>query len=125
MNAGAEIGDFSPRMSVPPNHSTITITHVPRNSLTGCAIAWRMVTRMVALRSSLLTLRKRADIFFSARKALTMRRPPSVSSICDIVSLSFACASSDFCLSLRPTSPIIHPRTGNTVTVNSVSSQLI
>ena len=36
--------------STPPNHSTMTIMTVPRNSLMGCAIDWRMFTRMISLR---------------------------------------------------------------------------
>ena len=80
---------------------------------------------MVAARSSLLHFSKRADIFFSAMKALMILRPPRVSSICDVVSPSFCCATSDFALSLRPIEPITQPSTGMTQIVKSVSSQLM
>ena len=36
--------------SEPPNQSTMTIISVPRNSLIGWAIDWRMFTRMMSLR---------------------------------------------------------------------------
>ena len=78
----------------------------------------------MASRYSLLHLSKRASIFFSAMKALMMRRPPSVSSSWDMVSLHLLCASSDWRFSFLPTVPMIHPMTGTTSRVNTVSCQL-
>ena len=115
---------FCPKINVPPNHSTATIRMVPKNSLIGCAIAWRIATLFVASRSSLLHLVKRLIILSSAIKALMMRKPPSVSSNCDIVSLHFACASSDWRFSFLPTTPINQPIPGNTIIVKRVNCQL-
>ena len=50
-------------------------------------LAVRLISLVMG--SSLLTLRNRLDIIFSARNAFTMRKPPSVSSIWDIVSPNF------------------------------------
>ena len=41
-------------ISVPPNHNTMTMSIVPRNSLIGCAICWRMLTWLMVLRYRLL-----------------------------------------------------------------------
>ncbi len=117
--------DCSPRISEPPNHNTSTISRVPRNSLIGCARAWRVATRFVALRNSLLHCVKRSIIFCSAMKALIMRRPPNVSSSWVIVSLHLPCASSDWRFSFFPTFPITHPIPGTTNRVNRVSCQLV
>ena len=58
-------------------------------------------------------------------KALMIRNPPRVSSNCDMVSLHFACASSDCRFSFLPTVPITQPMPGSTSSVNSVSCQLM
>ena len=89
MKVEASMEELFPRIREPPNQSTMTIKMVPRNSLMGCANAWRMDTRLVASRYSLLHLLNRSIIFFSAVKALMTRRPPSVSSSCAMVSPHF------------------------------------
>ena len=58
-------------------------------------------------------------------KALMMRRPPNVSSNCDMVSLHLLCASNDLRFSFLPTRPISQPMPGNTRMVKSVSCQLV
>ena len=113
------------RISEPPNQSTSTMSTVPKNSLIGWARLWRMATRLVALRYSLLHFTKRFIIFSSAINALMIRIPPNVSSSCDMVSLHLFWASSDWRFSLRPTRPMIHPITGSTMMVNRVSCQLV
>ena len=121
MNVGPD-SEASPESTrIPPNHSTITIITVPRNSLIGCAICWRMFTLMMSFRYWLLTLSNRLFIFVSAQKAFTMRSPPSVSSTWLMVSLQRACAFMEFCFSFLPTIPINHPITGTNTSVNSVS----
>ena len=112
-------------ISVPPNHNTMTMSIVPRNSLIGCAICWRMLTRLMVLRYRLLDSVKRVFIFFSALKALMMRRPPSVSSSCDIKSLHCPWAMSEPRFSFFPTVPITQPMMGTMAMVNKVSCQLI
>ena len=87
----------------------------------GCAICWRMFTRMRMSRYSELMRLKRSFIFSSAQKALMMRSPPSVSSTWLMVSLHIACAFTEFCFSLRPTMPMNHPKMGTKMMVNSVS----
>ena len=64
---------------------------------------------------------KRLFIFSSAQNAFIMRRPPSVSSTCDMVSLHRLCASIDLRLSFLPTKPMNHPKTGTKMRVKSVS----
>ena len=124
MNVGPDSVELlSTRM--PPNHSTITIMTVPRNSLMGWASCCRLFTLITLLRCRSLTSAKRSFIFSSAQKALMMRSPPSVSSTWLIVSLHSACASLEFCFSLRPTLPITQPMSGTMASVNSVSCQLM
>jgi len=117
--------EWFPNISDPPNHNTTTISNVPKNSLIGCANAWRMATLLVASRNSLLHSVKRFIIFCSAIKALIIRSPPKVSSSWDIVSLHLACASSDCLFNFLPTLPMIHPIPGTTNNVNKVSCQLV
>ena len=107
--------------SMPPTQSTMMMSTVPRNSLIGCAICWRMFTRCTASRYSLLMFEKRVFILSSAQNAFTMRSPPSVSSTCDIVSLQSDCALIDFFLSFLPTQPMNHPKIGTKTMVKSVS----
>ena len=92
MNVGASMKSFPrnpvPRMMMtPPKHRTMRIMIEPRNSLTGWARTWRVLTLLYLRRILSVTESKRASIFFSALKALIIRSPPRVSSICDIVSL--------------------------------------
>ena len=87
MNEGASITAWSPSMSVPPNQRTMAIITEPSSSLTGWALAWRTATRVFLLRIASVTSPNLADIFFSARKALMILRPPSVSSTWLMVSL--------------------------------------
>ena len=54
-----------------------------------------------------------------------MRKPPNVSSSCDIVSLHLLCASKDWRFSFRPTTPISQPIPGNTTIVKRVNCQLV
>ena len=120
MKVGASMGALSLRMRVPPNHSTMAIMMVPRHSLTGCARAWRVATRVFLTFMASVTRSKRRPILRSARKALMMRRPPSVSSTWLMVSLHRACASRDCSLSLRPILPMIHSITGANSAVKRV-----
>ena len=92
MNVLASMALLPENMSVPPNHSTTTIIHVPKNSLTGCAADCRMATFIAADRYSLFTRVNRSSIFFSATNALMMRSPPRVSSMMLSPSLHFDCA---------------------------------
>ena len=122
------VGPLSPlplSTNIPPNHITMTIISVPRNSLMGWAICWRVFTRRTCSRYSELMRSKRRFILSSAQKALIMRSPPSVSSTWLIVSLHRACAFIERCFSLRPTMPITQPIRGTNTSVNSVSCQLI
>ena len=64
-------------------------------------------------------------IFFSAMKAFMTRRPPSVSSTCDIVSLQRFWASRERFFSCLPTAPIAQASRGTTRIVKRVSSQLV
>ncbi len=57
-------------ISVPPNHNTMTMSIVPRNSLIGCAICWRMLTWLMVLRYRLLDSVKRVFIFFFCVESL-------------------------------------------------------
>ena len=125
MNVGASMGEWSEKMSVPPYQRTMTMTHVPRNSLMGWADAWRTATLLEAVRNSLVLRSKRWRILRSAVKALMMRIPPRVSSSWAIVSLHLFCASSDWRLSFRPMRPIAQPMSGRTMMVNMVSCQLV
>ena len=111
--------------NTPPNQSTMTIITVPRNSLIGWAICWRVFTRRMFSRYSEFILSKRRFIFSSAQKAFMMRSPPSVSSTWLIVSLHSDCAFIDFCFSLRPTKPMNQPMMGTMTSVKSVSCQLM
>ena len=101
------------------------MTQVPRNSLMGCAELCRITMAFMASRKSLLVFEKRADILLSARKALMTRRPPSVSSSCDIMSPHCACAADDCLFSLRLTVPITHPAKGSTTMTKRVICQLM
>ena len=126
MNVGPSMGALAEfRIRVPPYHSTTTISAVPMNSLTGCARAWRMLTRLAALRNCSLLDAKRFDILSSARKALMTLSPPSVSSNSDMVSLQNDCTTRELALSLRPIEPITQIITGPITRVNIVSCQLI
>ena len=125
MNIGASIVDFPPRINAPPNHSTIIISTVPRNSLIGWARDWRMVTRLFFLLIASVTLSNLSDIFFSAMNALMMRRPPRVSSTCAITSLQSCWTSSDFLFRFFPTTPITHIISGANRIVNAVICQLM
>ena len=49
MNVGASMILLPERMSVPPNHSTMAMVIVPRNSLIGCASDWRRLMRFDVL----------------------------------------------------------------------------
>ena len=100
------------------------IITVPRNSLTGWAEACRVFTRFTFRRIRSVTESKRADIFFSALNALTMRRPPRVSSTWDIVSLQRVCASRDCRLSCLPITPMIQMKAGTKVSITSIISGL-
>ena len=120
----ASMGEELLRMSAPPNHSTITMTHVPRNSLMGWAEVWRITIWFIAVRKSLLILIKRCSILLSAMKALMMRKPPSVSSSCDMISPHCDCATTDWLLSFLLITPITQPARGSTTITNSVSCQL-
>ena len=89
MNVGTDSVELlSTRM--PPNHNTITIMTVPRNSLMGWASCCRLFTLITLSRCLSLTSAKRSFIFSSAQKALIMRSPPRVSSTWLIVSLHSA-----------------------------------
>ena len=101
------------------------MTHVPRNSLMGWAELWRMTISFMAWRNSLLVFSKRSAIFFSAMNALMMRRPPSVSSSCDMMSPHCAWAADDWRFSLRLTTPMTHPARGSTTSTKSVIFQLM
>ena len=122
---GASMVDFPPRIRVPPNHSTIMISTVPRNSLIGWARDWRIVTRLLFFLIASLTLSNLSDIFLSAMKALMMRSPPRVSSTWAITSLQSCCTSSDFLLRFFPTTPITHIISGAKRMVKAVICQLI
>jgi len=121
----ALIDEWSPKISIPPNQRTKTISKVPRNSLIGWANVCRVATLLDASRSSLLHFVKRSTILSSAIKALIIRNPPKVSSSWDIVSLHLLWASNDWRLSFLPTCPISQPIPGNTKIVNKVSCQLV
>ena len=110
---------------IPPNHNTMTIITVPRNSLMGWASCWRMFTFMMLLRNSEFTLSKRSFIFSSAQKALMIRSPPRVSSTWLMVSLHSPCAATDFAFSFLPMIPMNHPNIGTKKMVNRVSCQLM
>ena len=84
-----------------------------------------MVTRFSLRRMAPVTPSKRPDMPFSALKALMMRRPPRVSSTCDMVSLQRDWASSEPRLSCLPMAPMIQPMTGTKMMVNRVSCQLM
>ena len=121
MKEGASITAWSPRMSVPPNQSTMAIITVPRNSLTGWALAWRTDTWLTLRRMLSVVLSNRADIFFSARKALTILRPPRVSSTWLIVSDQKPCASVESAFRRRPMALITKMTMGAKTMVNRVS----
>ena len=46
MNSEALSVELPPRMSDPPNHSTIAMAIVPKNSLMGWASDWRRAMRL-------------------------------------------------------------------------------
>ena len=117
--------DFPPSIKAPPNHSTIMIRTVPRNSLIGWASDWRIVTLLFFLLMASVTLSNLSDIFFSAMNALMMRSPPRVSSTCAITSLQSCCTSSDFLFRFLPTTPITHIISGANRIVNAVICQLM
>ena len=109
----------------PPTQSTIIIITVPSSSLTGWAVACRMLTRAILRRILSVMAWKRSRMVFSALKAFTMRSPPRVSSTWLMVSLQSACASREFRLSCLPISPITHTKAGANTMVNTIISGLI
>ena len=100
------------------------IMTVPRNSLTGWAVAWRMLTRATFRRIRSVTSWKRRRMVPSALNALITRRPPRVSSTWLMVSLHRACASSEERLSCLPITPIIHTKAGAKMMVKIIISGL-
>ena len=113
------------KIRYPPNHSTITMMIVPKNSDIGWAAFCLIAIALASRRYSSLMLTKRCDIFFSAMKALMIRSPPSVSSSCASMSPHLPWTAADWLFSLRLTVPIIHPAKGATRMTKSVICQLI
>ena len=125
MKVGASNHAFSLRMMTPPNPSTIAISTVPRNSLIGWANACLVETLPVFFFTASVTWSKRDCILSSATKALMTRKPPSVSSSCDIVSLHNACACNDLFFNVLPRALMSQINAGATTIVNNVSCQLV
>lgn len=124
MKVDASIRSDSLRIRKPPNHRTITIIMVPRNSDMGWAAFWRMTISFMPLRNSLFTKMKRFSILCSAMNALIIRRPPRVSSSWAMMSPHCPCTADDWLFSFRLTAPIIQPASGATTMTNTVSCQL-
>ena len=123
MKVGASMTALSPSIRVPPNHSTIAISIEPSSSLTGCALDWRMATRLFFILICSVMPSKRELIFFSARKALIILSPPRVSSTWLMVSLQYCWASSDWALSRLPTALMMPTIMGANTSVKRVSCQ--
>ncbi len=125
MNVEASINPSPSSISHPPKSSTTTMIMVPMDSDTGCAALMRIVMAIMPRRNSLLMKLKRFAIFSSAMNALTMRSPPSVSSICAMISDSPACTLDDWFFRRLVTLPITHAAGGATMSTKSVSCQLV
>ena len=125
MNVGASNQAFSLRMMVPPNHNTIIIRTVPRNSLIGCASACLVATLPVFFFTASVTLSNLFCILSSATNALITLSPPNVSSSWDMVSLHSACAWSERFFNVLPSALMSQISSGATRTVKMVSCQLV
>ena len=98
---------------------------VPRNSLTGWAVACRVLTRASLRRMRSVISWKRRRMVFSALKAFTTRRPPRVSSTWLMVSLQRLWASREERLSCLPITPMIQMKAGAKTMVKIIISGLI
>ena len=125
INSCAESEPSALKTNCPPNHITITITIVLKNSLIGEDKSFFLSSLVIILLYSLLSFSKFLLMCFSALKAFIILSPDIFSSIIESKSPILFCPLSDDFFNDLPITPITNPVTGKSITTKVVSSGLI